>query len=239
MIKKGARLIIWEGVKNALNCYYPEILLTRLVSNPFNISGVLTLHAMSTRSYNEEEVVQGCINQDRHCQKLLYERYYGSMMAVCMRYTSDREEARDVLHEAFMKVFKNLGRFKSGTNLGAWIRRIMINTSIDHYRKNAKQPSFVEINNAVHEADVQDVVAEMSAEEILAFVQKLSPAYRAVFNLYVIEGYSHKEVGEALGISEGTSKSNLAKARAKLQQMILSSRTRVLSSKVEGEKYAG
>lgn len=194
---------------------------------------------MSTELYNEEEVVQGCIDQDRHYQRLLYEHFYGSMMAVCMRYTSDREEARDVLHEGFMKVYKNLNRFKRGTNLGAWIRRIMINTSIDHYRKHAKQPSFVEINQAVHEADVHDVVAEMSADEILAFVQKLSPAYRTVFNLYVIEGFSHKEIGKTLGISEGTSKSNLAKARAKLQQMILSSRTRLMSSKAEGEKYAG
>lgn len=191
---------------------------------------------MGTPNYNEAEVVKGCIRQDRHFQKLLYEHYYGSMMAVCLRYANDREEARDVLHEGFMKVFKNINRFKEGTNLGAWIRRIMINTSIDHYRKNAKKPNFVEINHAIHEADVHDVVSEMSAEEILKLVQKLSPAYRTVFNLYVIEGYSHREVGEALGISEGTSKSNLAKARAKLQKMILSSR---LQSKSESEKYAG
>jgi RNA polymerase sigma-70 factor (ECF subfamily) len=191
---------------------------------------------MGTPKYNEQEVVQGCIRQDRTHQKLLYERYYGSMMAVCMRYASDREEARDVLHEGFMKVYKNMSRFKEGTNLGAWIRRIMINTSIDHYRKNAKKPNFVEINHAVHEAASHNVVSDLSKEEILKLVQKLSPAYRTVFNLYVIEGYSHREVGEALGISEGTSKSNLAKARAKLQRMILSSR---LTAKAENEKYAG
>ncbi len=195
---------------------------------------------MKSTNYNEDEVVQGCILKDRHCQKLLYERYYGSMMAVCMRYASDREEARDVLHEGFMKVFKNLERFKQGTNLGAWIRRIMINTSIDHYRKNAKKPSLVEINHAVHEADGHDVVAEMSASEIMKLVQKLSPAYRAVFNLYVVEGYSHKEVGKELGISEGTSKSNLAKARSKLQKMIgTSRRKKKVVPKVEEEKYAG
>ena len=193
---------------------------------------------MRAPKYNEQEVVQGCIRKDRTCQKLMYERYYGSMMAVCMRYASNREEARDILHEGFMKVYKNIERFKQGTNLGAWIRRIMINTSIDHYRKNAKKPNFVEINHAIHEAANHDVVSEMSAEEILKLVQKLSPAYRAVFSLYVIEGYSHKEVGKALGISEGTSKSNLAKARAKLQRMIHSSRIRVISE-VENEKYAG
>ncbi|GAB4404572.1 MAG: sigma-70 family RNA polymerase sigma factor [Bacteroidia bacterium] len=152
-----------------------------------------------------------------------------------MRYTSDREEARDVLHEGFMKVFRNLRKFTRGTNLGAWIRRIMINTAIDHYRKSAKRPNLVEINHAIHETDVQDVVSDLSADEILAMVQDLSPAYRMVFNLYVVEGYSHKEVGDMLGISEGTSKSNLAKARTKLQQMILKSR---LVRRAEGEQYA-
>ena len=183
----------------------------------------------------EDELVQGCIDGGRKYQKLLYERYYGSMMVVCMRYTNDREEARDVLHEAFIKVFRNLKKFSRGTNLGAWIRRIMVNTAIDHYRKSAKRPALVEINQAVHEVDVHDVVAEMGANEILGLVQRLSPAYRTVFNLYVIEGYSHKEIGKLLGISEGTSKSNLAKARAKLQKMILQSR---MVRRIEGENYA-
>ncbi|MEL6654264.1 MAG: sigma-70 family RNA polymerase sigma factor, partial [Bacteroidota bacterium] len=106
----------------------------------------------------EDELVQGCIDGGRKYQKLLYEKYYGSMMVVCMRYTNDREEARDVLHEAFIKVFRNLKKFSRGTNLGAWIRRIMVNTAIDHYRKSAKRPNLVEINQAVHEVDVHDVV---------------------------------------------------------------------------------
>lgn len=190
---------------------------------------------MRLSDIHEEELVEGCLNGGRKYQKLLYERFYGSMMAVCLRYTSDREEARDVLHEGFMKVFNNLHRYTRGTNLGAWIRRIMINTAIDHYRKSAKRPNLVEINHAVHETDVQDIVADMGANEILQLVQRLSPAYRMVFNLYVIEGYSHKEVGKKLNISEGTSKSNLAKARAKLQKMILQSR---LIRSVEGENYA-
>lgn len=190
---------------------------------------------MRFSDYHENEIVEGCLNGARKFQKLLYERYYGSMMGVCLRYTNDREEARDVLHEGFMKVFKNLHKYARGTNLGAWIRRIMINTAIDHYRKLAKRPNLVEINHAIHEVDMHDVVADLSAEEILAMVQRLSPAYKMVFNLYVIEGYSHKEVGKRLGISEGTSKSNLAKARAKLQQMILKSR---MIRSVEGENYA-
>lgn len=190
---------------------------------------------MKPQQLTEEEIVEGCLQGGRKYQKLMYEKYYGSMMVVCMRYSSDREEARDILHEGFMKVFTNLGKYRRGTNLGAWVRRIMINTAIDHYRKLAKRPNLVEINHAVHEIDMSDVVSDMSAAEILEMVQKLSPAYRTVFNLYVIEGYAHKEVGKMLGISEGTSKSNLAKARAKLQKMIHKSR---VINNMEGEQYA-
>ncbi len=190
---------------------------------------------MKLFDYSEEEIVEGCLKGSRKYQKLLYEKYYGSMMAVCLRYTHDKEESRDVLHEGFMKVYKNLGKYSKGTNLGAWIRRIMVNTAIDHYRKNAKRPNLIEINHAVHEVDIQDVVSDMAADEILKMVQRLSPAYRTVFNLYVIEGYSHKEIGKMLGISEGTSKSNLAKARGKLQQMIIKSK---IIKETEGESYA-
>lgn len=190
---------------------------------------------MLSPSFDEEKVVKGCLENDRQSQKLLYEHFYGVMLAVCMRYATDREEARDILHEGFIKIFKNLGKYKQGTNLNAWIRRIMVNTSIDHYRRQAKKPPIVEINHAIHKADVHDVVAQMGAEEILALVQELSPAYRTVFSLYVIEGYSHKEVGKALGISEGTSKSNLAKARAKLKVKIHNAAQIRLSN----EKYAG
>ena len=177
--------------------------------------------SMKAFDITEAEIVEGCLKADRRYQKLLYERYYGAMMTVCMRYVSNREEARDILHEGFMKVFTHLTKFEKQTNLGAWIRRIMVNTAIDVYRKNAKQPESVEINTALHESDYSDAVSDMSADEILSLVQKLSPAYRTVFNLYVLDGYAHREIGEMLGISEGTSKSNLAKARVKLQKMIL------------------
>lgn len=196
---------------------------------------MLTHKNMKPHQLTEEEIVEGCLQGGRKYQKHLYEKYYGSMMVVCMRYSNDREEARDILHEGFMKVFTNLSKYRRGTNLGAWVRRIMINTAIDHYRKLSKRPNLVEINHAIHEIDMSDVVSDMSAKEILEMVQKLSPAYRTVFNLYVIEGYPHKEVGKMLGISEGTSKSNLAKARAKLQAMIQKSR---VIKQVEGEQYA-
>lgn len=176
---------------------------------------------MKTTQYSDVAIVEGCLREDRRFQQLLYERFYGSMMTVCMRYTGDREEARDVLHEGFIKVFGNLTKYEQGTNLGAWIRRVVVNTAIDCYRRSSKIPPSVEVNTAIHEADSRDVLAEMSAAEILKLVQSLTPAYRAVFNMYVMDGYSHKEIGEMLGISEGTSKSNLSKARMKLQKMVL------------------
>lgn len=186
---------------------------------------------------DEEQLVDGCLAGDRNCQRMLYERYYGSMMAVCMRYTSDREEARDVLHEGFIKIFRNLAVFQRGTNLGGWIRRVMVNTAIDFYRRSARAPQTVDINTAVGEYDhATDIVSEMSAQEILDLVQQLPPAYRTVFNLYVVEGYPHKEIGEMLGISEGTSKSNLAKARTKLQKMIIEARKGKQAT--DDERYA-
>lgn len=186
---------------------------------------------------DEEQLVDGCLAGDRNCQRMLYERYYGAMMGVCMRYTSDREEARDVLHEGFIKIFRNLAGFQRGTNLGGWIRRVIVNTAIDQYRRSARIPQSVDISTAIGEFDhATDIVSDMSAQEILAIVQQLPPAYRTVFNLYVVEGYPHKDIGEMLGISEGTSKSNLAKARTKLQKMIIDSRKGQQSS--DDERYA-
>lgn len=176
---------------------------------------------MKTTHYSDDAIVEGCLKDDRRFQQLLYEKFYGSMMTVCMRYAGDREEARDVLHEAFIKVYGNLTKFESGTNLGAWIRRIVVNTAIDAYRRSAKVPPSVEVNTAIHEADSKDIISDMSAAEILKLVQSLTPAYRTVFNMYVMDGYSHKEIGEILGVSEGTSKSNLSKARVKLQKLVL------------------
>ncbi|MEZ4887600.1 MAG: sigma-70 family RNA polymerase sigma factor [Chitinophagales bacterium] len=169
-----------------------------------------------------QELLAGCIRGERIYQKELYQKYYGRMMAVCLRYTNNREEARDILNEGFMKVFKNLAKYEPNHSLEAWIKRIMINTSIDHYRKNKKLRNNVDIEYASTQPaeDNVNIVSQLSAEEILKLVQRLTPAYRTVFNLYVIEGYNHREIGEKLGISEGTSKSNLAKARGKLRAMI-------------------
>lgn len=165
----------------------------------------------------EHNLVAALIRQERWAQQQLYEQYYGKMMGICLRYAGSRDEALDLLHEGFIKVFQNIGRYRPGTSLPAWIRTIVVNTCIDYYRKTIRRRTD-DINDAHYLSDdAPDVLSNLTEQEILGAVQELSPAYRAVFNLYVVEGYSHKEIGEALQITESTSRSNLVKARLKLQ----------------------
>jgi RNA polymerase sigma factor (sigma-70 family) len=169
----------------------------------------------------EEELIKGCVKNERLAQKRLYERFYGKMMGVCMRYSSHKEQATEILNLGFFKVFKTIETFsKNGGNLEAWIYRIMVNTAIDYLRSEMRHVHS-DIEKTVYVEDSSDIISDMSAADILELVNKLTPAYRTVFNLYVIEGYNHGEIAELLGINEGTSKSNLAKARANLQAMII------------------
>lgn len=175
--------------------------------------------ALSMENY-ERELIRACLRKERAAQKELYEAFHGKMLGVCMRYAIDREQARDILNEGFIKVFKNLNRYKIGTSLESWIRRIMINTAIDCYRKNVRHRT-EDIEHARAEVSKEaDAVSRCSAKEILAMVQQLPPSYRTVFNLYAIEGFSHKEVAKKMGISESTSRSNLVKARNKLKDLL-------------------
>jgi RNA polymerase sigma factor (sigma-70 family) len=170
----------------------------------------------------EQNLISACIRRERWAQQQLYEMHYGKMMGVCMRYANNEEDARDILHEGFIKVFKNLMKYAPGTSLEAWIRRIMINTSIDYYRKMVRRRT-EDLDNAQHESAIDaDPISNCSAQDIMSAVQELSPAYRTVFNLYAIEGFAHKEIAEQLGISESTSRSNLVKARSKLKAALAS-----------------
>ena len=167
--------------------------------------------------HQEQDFISACIRKERWAQKLLYEEQYPKMMGVCLRYAGSQDEALDILHEGFIKVFKNLRKYQPGTSLTAWIRRIMVNTAIDYYRKMVRRRT-EDIETAYGLSSVgADALSQISEQEILSAIQELSPAYRTVFNMYVIEGYSHREVAEALNITESTSRSNLVKARLKLQ----------------------
>jgi RNA polymerase sigma factor (sigma-70 family) len=173
----------------------------------------------------EQDLITALARQERWAQQRLYQEHYSKMMGVCMRYASSRDEALDLLHEGFIKVFQNIGRYKPGTSLHAWMRTIVVNTCIDYYRRQARRRT-EDIDTAigVYDDDTPDILSNLTEQEILAAVQTLSPAYRAVFNLYVVEGYSHKEIGDALQITESTSRSNLVKARNKLQEYFAAKR---------------
>lgn len=172
----------------------------------------------------QEQLLKGCMRNERLSQKKLYELYYGRMMSVCMRYSDNYETARDVLNEGFLKVFKHLKTYEPRHSLESWMKRIMINAAIDNYRKNKKHKKQVDLEKAAHYiSDTNNnlsIISSLSAQEIMKLVQMLSPAYRAVFNLYVIEGYKHREIAKMLEISVGSSKSNLAKAKINLRKLI-------------------
>jgi RNA polymerase sigma factor (sigma-70 family) len=170
---------------------------------------------------NEEEgLIQACVRRERWAQKVLYETYYRQMMGVCLRYANDEEEALDILHEGFIKVYRHIKKYQPGTSLTAWVRRIMVNTAIDYYRKNMRRRT-EDIEQAYDLSSTDaDAISQCSEQEILAAIQELTPAYRAVFNLYIIEGYSHREIADMLNITESTSRSNLVKARLKLKEML-------------------
>jgi RNA polymerase sigma factor (sigma-70 family) len=172
----------------------------------------------------ETDFVSALSRQERWAQQMLYEQHYGKMMGICLRYAGSRDEALDLLHEGFIKAFQNIKRYKPGTSISAWIRTIMVNTCIDYYRRNVRRRT--EDLDSVYSvsSDDPDILSNLTEQEILGAVQELSPAYRAVFNLYVVEGYSHKEIGEALDITESTSRSNLVKARTKLQEYFANKR---------------
>lgn len=172
----------------------------------------------------EENLVAALTRRERWAQQQLYEQYYGKMMGICLRYAGSRDEALDLLHEGFIKVFQNIGRYRPGTSLPAWIRTIIVNTCIDYYRKSVRRRTEDIVDAHQLSNDDPDVLSNLTEQEILHAVQQLSPAYRAVFNLYVVEGYSHKEISDALQITESTSRSNLVKARLRLQEHFLSRR---------------
>ena len=165
-------------------------------------------------------LIQGCKRNDRESQRLLYRHYYGYAMSICLRYCKTKDEAEEVLNDGFLKVFQKIDQYRLDTSFKAWLRRIMINSSIDHYRKEVKHYNQFDVTEVTIQDTGTDAVESISYAELMALVQRLSPAYRAVFNLHVIDGYTHEEIGKMLGISEGTSKSNLLKARNNLRKML-------------------
>ena len=171
---------------------------------------------------SDEELVKACIQQQPAAQKALFDKFSRKMMGLCMRYASDTQEAQDIVQDGFVKVFNSMEGFNHEGSLEGWIKRIMINTALDAYRKNKKRQNDVELDNdyTLEISDQEEILGGMSAKFLLTLVQKLPEGYKLVFNMFAIEGYSHKEIAEKLGISVNTSKSQYSRARSHLQKMI-------------------
>lgn len=173
------------------------------------------------------KVIEGCLQNDRRAQERLFQLYYGKLIVVALRYISDRDTAEEVLQNGFIKIFEKLDGYDFKGSFEGWVRRIVANTAIDHIRRSKKDPLLSDSDTDFIN-DAEDPIVEMENLENMALkgemameaVQQLSPAYRTVFNMFVIENFSHKEIAEKLGITEGTSKSNLAKAKMNLKAIL-------------------
>ena len=176
---------------------------------------------MASNQFLEDyDIIRGCLQNSAAMQKMLYDKYAAKMYGIAVRYAHDPEDAKDILQDGFVKVFQNLSKFKGIGAFEGWMRRIFVNTAIEHYRK---KNNTYEIQES-HEEQINDrevtALDKLAAVEILNMVKSLPNGYRTVFNLFAIEGYSHKEIADLLNISEGTSKSQYARAKALLQEKI-------------------
>jgi len=177
------------------------------------------MHMKIVTPYAEADLIEGCKQDNPKMQRALYNKYNRLMYGVCLRYAAGADDAKDIVQEGFIKVFKNIHSFQAKGSFEGWIRRIMIHTAIEHYRKRSRY--FMVDIDEVYELELDaDILGEMSCEEILDLVQQLPAGYRTVFNLYVMEGYTHQEISVALNISVGTSKSQLSRAKKLLQERI-------------------
>lgn len=167
-------------------------------------------------------IINGCLNGNRRDQELLYRRHAPKLYAVCLQYSGNDEEARDILQEGFIKIFENLIHYKYEGSFEGWMRRIIVNTALEKYRSRHNLYRVADIDQIPEldaEPDSEDY-SGLDAEDLMEIIRELPPKYRMVFNLFAIEGYSHKEIGQMVNITEGTSKSNLARARIILQRRV-------------------
>ncbi|MBX2980443.1 MAG: sigma-70 family RNA polymerase sigma factor [Flavobacteriales bacterium] len=191
----------------------------------------VTWNGMEANESQYGELIDGCLKGERRPQQRVYELFYGKMMSVCLRYTKNTDQAKDILQDGFIKVFGSIAKFNRAGSFEGWIRRIMVNTAIDHFRRTKNSYLLLGEDRSIEDfgdQDEEDVLAEEGPDEefevkpadVINAMQKLSPAYRTVFNLYVFEELTHKEIADMLGINVGTSKSNLAKAKMNLKKLL-------------------
>lgn len=193
--------------------------------NTLRLDGIAINTRQQATYTTDAEWLEACKRGERIAQRWLYEQYAGKMYYVCLRYLGDGEDAQDVMHDAFVKVFGSIAKFRGDAKVETWISRIMANTSINAIRKKARKGIKKDIET-VHLADKDDQTglietpSSLSAQQVLSMITELPVGYRTVLSMYALDGYTHKEIAQELGISEGTSKSQLAKARKMLKKRI-------------------
>lgn len=166
----------------------------------------------------DSALVKKCIKGDARAQRVLFEKFAPKMLGVCMRYAKNQDQANDVLQDGFIKVFTKLSKYSGNGSLEGWIRRIIVNTALDEIRRNAKFQSDVNVDDVDYKLELNSHILEgLAAEDLMKVVNDLPDGYRIVFNMFAIEGYSHKEIAVQLNISENTSKSQYSRARAYLK----------------------
>ncbi|MGM0532716.1 MAG: RNA polymerase sigma factor [Bacteroidota bacterium] len=171
--------------------------------------------------YSDSELIQGCRDNDRKYQELLYRKFAKKMYGICLSYAKDRSMAQEILQDGFVKVFKKIDGFREEGSLEGWIRRIITNTALDHLRQKSKLYEFIDDNREVEEERLDySILDKINADGIFSLIKELPEGAKAVFNLYAVEGYSHKEIAEKLDITEGTSKSQFKRARSLLKTLL-------------------
>jgi RNA polymerase sigma factor (sigma-70 family) len=180
-----------------------------------------------------------CALNERKSQKILYNSFYGYAMAICERYANRQDDALEILNDGFLKIFKEIHHYQPAytdvmSSFKGWLRKIMVYTAIDHFRKNHKHKALTQLDSIVYQLEAyhETAVDKISYDEIIRGIQELSPGYRTVLNLFIIDGLSHDEIAKQLGITSGTSKSNLSKARKQLQKILFKQNETELSKNV-------
>ncbi len=170
--------------------------------------------------YSDTELVRGCVGGDIRSQELLYRRYFSFAMSVCIRYARDENEAMEIVNDSYMKVMDKISEYDPARAFKSWYGKILVNTAIDNYRKNQKHNDYLSISSITEtEENEPEIEAELSASDILALYRHLPASCRVTFNLFEIEGYSHEEIGQMLGVTASTSRANLARAKKMLREL--------------------
>lgn len=176
-------------------------------------------------AFSDQELIDGCCKGDRKAQRELYNKYSSQMYAVAMRYSKMQQEAEDILQESFLKVFQNIENFRKDSSLPYWIKRIVVNTALNHQRSKLYLYPMVDISDLKNQSGNELILSSFSHKELMEMIRRLPTGCQVIFNLYAIEGYKHHEIAKMLEISEGTSKSQYARAKSLLKEWIAESNT--------------